>query len=189
MSGRGFPVRAGLALGLLAVGILAGAASATACDIARPHEIRWQNSESAPGWNVYAFTDESGIDGFMLYRHLKRRQIPAGAEEKKLLETEIGKAATALYKRKPSRIVLDTAAAIAPADWVGSGLPVRQFALTLSFGEAQVRAYGYVRTNKGRKDIALIVAMPDAAHGEEALGVARRLAGHPGFDCGAGDSP
>ena len=162
---------------------------AKACDMVPGNEVSVDIKEKVPGWMVWKFTPQAQAAGNMLTGHFKRRGFPTAAQEKAFLEGEIGKAAAALYKSTPTAVRLETPSAPVQQEAMRFKTDARVFSLTLDFGGTQISAPGYMRLNKSRKDIALIVAFAEPAHAGRANAIARSTMEHPGFDCGPGDGP
>lgn len=175
---------------ILATAIAVSATSpALACDMVPGSEVQSVFSEKVPGWMVWKFTPLAKADGHMITGNFKRQSFPQASQEKAFLETEIGKAAAALYKTRPTRVTLDGPSTPLPPEALRSRTSGRAFTLTLDFGGQSLAAPGVMRINPARKDISLIVAFADPAKAATATQIAQRTAAHPGFDCTAGDGP
>ena len=173
----------------LAAALCLWAAPALACDMVPPPEVTNDFREKVPGWMVWKFTPQARAEGHMLTGHFKRRTFPPAGQEKAFIEGEVGKAVTALYRSQPSAVGLQGASAPVPRESMRFRTEARAFTLSLDFAGTRLTAPGYMRINKNRKDIALIVAIVDPSQAARAAQIARQTMEHPGFDCTAGDSP
>lgn len=161
---------------------------AFACDIATPPQVKPALREKVPHHMVYEFTPQSGIQGHLLHTHIRQRKLPSNNNEHAFFETRIGAAAAALYGRKPNKVSLQGAMET-QLNFMKSTVPARSFVVLLDFDGVQIRASGYARINRQRRDIALIFALPRAEDTDRAFAIVKQIAAHPGFDCTEGDSP
>lgn len=162
---------------------------AWACDMVPGPQVQFSSGEKVPGWVVWKFTPQSGVEGYMLTGHIRQRGFPPAAREKAFLEDRIGQAATGLFKRKPDSAALDGPSMALPEEAARFKTNARRFSLKLAFAGQDVSAPGYMRINPRRKDIALIVAFTNPGDAAAAAAVARNTTEHPGFDCTDGDGP
>ena len=175
------------------------APAALACDIATPPEVRFVPAKEKPprvaGWQFYAFTQKSMVDGWLAYRHVKTNGAPAAAAEQKLVQQHAGRAVTAIYGGKSPVVTIEKVQTVR-LTFQGETSTARQYNVAVKRNKADaIAAYAgvIVKANRIRRDVAVIVAAidPDSPDGDldRPLVAARKLAAHPGLDCAPGDSP